>query len=85
MKKLSINEIEKKADELNRIAPHPDGYTYRIDFASCYGGYRLVSVNPKNGGHSDAFGKSECCTRVSKKEFIAYLDGLLAGLNIDRP
>ena len=85
MKKLSMNPIEKKVAELNRIAPHPNGYKYIIDFASCYGGYRLVSVNPKNGGHNGAFGESSCCPRVSKKEFIAYLDGLLAGLNIDRP
>ena len=76
--------IEKKVDELNRIAPHPAGYKYAIDFASCYGGYRLVSVNPKNGGHYDAFGKSSCCARVPRKAFIAYLDGLLAGLNNDR-
>ena len=79
-----MKEIEKKVDELNRIAPHQNGYKYRIDFASCYGGYRLVSVNPKNGGHSDAFGKSSCCARVPRKAFIAYLDGLLSGLKAGR-
>lgn len=79
-----MNIIESKVTELNSIAPHPRGYRYAADFASFYGGYRLVAVNPENGGHSDAFGKSSCCKRVSRKEFIAYLDGLLAGMKADR-
>jgi hypothetical protein len=75
-----MKETEKKVDELNRIAPHQNGYKYRIDFASCYGGYRLVSVNPKNGGHNGAFGESSIAPRMPRKEFIAYLNGLLNGL-----
>lgn len=75
-----MNPIEKKVEELNKIAPHQRGYRYAADFASCYGGYRLVAINPENGGHAGAFGKSSCCNRMQRKDFIAYLDGLLAGL-----
>lgn len=47
-----------------------------IDFASCYGGYRLVMVDVKNGGHYGVFGQSSCCSRISKKEMVCYLNGL---------
>ena len=79
MKKLTMNQIEKKVDELNRIAPHPDGYRYKFDFIARYGGYRLFASDTE-GTHYGAFGESSCCPRMPRREFIAYLNGLLAGL-----
>ena len=75
-----MRTIETLVSRLNEIAPDKRGYLYYSDFASCYGGYRLVAVNPNGGGHAGAFGKSSCCDRVSKKEFVAYLDGLVSGV-----
>jgi hypothetical protein len=48
-----------------------------MDFASSYGGYRLVMVDVSSGGHYGAFNQSSCCRRMSKKEMVAYLNGLL--------
>lgn len=47
-----------------------------IDFASCYGGYVLMIVNKTTS--QSYFDKMQ---RLPKKEFIAYLDGLIYGLS----
>ena len=51
-----------------------------LDFAACYGGYRLVMIQSGSGGHYGAFGKSSACSRMKAKEFICYLDGLIEGI-----
>ena len=56
----------------------------QLDYNSIYGGYRLVNVNVNGGGHSGAFGKSDCCARLSNKEMTLYLNGLLNGLEIQK-
>jgi len=53
----------------------------QLEYNSAYGGYRLVNVLVKNGGHNGAFGESSSCARVSKKEMQSYLNGLLNGLS----
>jgi hypothetical protein len=52
-----------------------DSYVW-IDHASVYGGYRMISVNLVSGCHNGIFGKSSACNRMTKKEFICYLEGL---------
>jgi len=81
MKTPKLSEIEQLVSTLNEIAPDKRGYRYYAEFASCYGGYRLVAVNPVGGGHAGAFNQSSCCARVPKKAFILYLNGLIAGIN----
>lgn len=54
-----------------------------VDFASCYGGYRLVNVSVNGGGHSGAFNKSGCEARVSKKQFLMYLGALVMNEHIE--
>jgi hypothetical protein len=66
---LAIN----KEDAINK---NQDKYIY-CEFASCYGGYRLVMVGVSNGGHYGAFNESSCCSRRGKKEMVSYLNGLL--------
>lgn len=52
-----------------------------IEFSSDYGGYRLVKVNVKTGGHSSSFiNMSDVSPRLSYKEFYNYLRGVYAGL-----
>ena len=54
--KLSGISTEKKEGEK---------YHLYLEFAACYGGFRLVMVNNENGGHLGAFGESSCCERLS--------------------
>lgn len=51
-----------------------------LEFASHYGGYRLINVGVKNGAHYGAFGESSICARKSKKEMTSYLEGLYSGI-----
>jgi hypothetical protein len=67
-------------DAVNKNA---EMYLY-IEFASCYGGYRLVNVLIKNGGHCGAFGESSCCSRKSLKEMTNYLEGILYGIKYSK-
>lgn len=52
-----------------------------IEYASAYGGYRLVNVGVNNGAHYGAFGNNGCESRLKYKEMVIKLEGILAGLN----
>lgn len=52
-----------------------------IEYASPYGGYRLVNVGVNNGAHYGAFGWNGCESRLKYKEMVIKLEGILAGLN----
>lgn len=67
-------EIKNKVERLKELT----GINIKVDFAACYGGYRLVKVI-KGGAHAGCFGKSSTCNRIPVKEFSAYLDGLIYG------
>lgn len=54
-----------------------------LEYAACYGGYRLVRVNVSNGSHSGAFGGSSVETRLKASEMAAYLRGILSGLSFN--
>ena len=51
-----------------------------LEYARHYGGYRLVNVLVKNGGHCNAFGESCSGSRKSNKEMTNYLEGLYNGI-----
>lgn len=55
-------------------------YYLELEYASHYGGYRLINVNITNGGHRGAFGESASCSRRSLKVMTAYLDGIYNGI-----
>ena len=66
--KKELENLLKIISELSGISTEKkDGEKYHLylDFASCYGGYRLVKVNNETGGHFGAFGESSCCERLS--------------------
>ena len=81
MKKLNtiLEEIATKLDlatnKQDAINKGQDRYLY-LEYASHYGGYRLVNVSVKNGGHYGAFGESSTCTRMPLKQMEAYLNGI---------
>ena len=62
--KLSGISTEKKEGEK---------YHLYLEFAACYGGYRLVMVNNETGGEFGAFGDSSCCQRLSAGKMAAKL------------
>jgi hypothetical protein len=51
-----------------------------LEYSSHYGGYRLVNVGIKNGGHYGAFGESSACSRRSLKDMTSYLEGIYNGI-----
>lgn len=51
-----------------------------VEYASCYGGYRVCSVSVEHGGHSGALGESSICARRTKSKMIAFLNGYLNAL-----
>ena len=55
------------------------GYEYKVDYNSSYGGYRLENI-PNT---TYCFTKSAICDRMSKKEFIAYIEWLIGGLRFN--
>jgi hypothetical protein len=73
---LLTNEATSKEEAINKGLNR----YLAIDFASCYGGYRIVNVNIGSGGHSGALNQSSCCKRMSKKEMINFLSDVLTGL-----
>lgn len=54
----------------------------QLEYAACYGGYRVVMVNITNGGHSGAFGLSSACERISFNEMQHFLSGILIGMEL---
>ena len=52
-----------------------------VEYASHYGGYRVVMVDVSNGGHGGALGESSSCARRSKSKMIDFLQGYLNALN----
>ena len=66
-RKSELQSLLAEISKLSGISTEKkDGEKYHLflDFASCYGGYRLVKVNNENGGHFGAFGDSSCCERL---------------------
>lgn len=56
-----------------------DKFLY-IDYASVYGGYRLINVNVEGGGHSGSVMGSSVEKRVTYANFCYGLTALIAGL-----
>ena len=66
-RKSELESLLKSISELSGISTEKkegEKYHLYLDFAACYGGYRLVRVNNENGGHFGAFGDSSCCDRL---------------------
>lgn len=59
-------------------------YLY-LEYASVYGGYRVVMVNVIGGGHSGALGESSCCSRRRASEMYNFLSGVLTGIQSTYP
>ena len=80
-RKSELQNLLHTISELSGISTDKkegEKYHLYLDFAACYGGYRLVMVNNESGAHLGAFGESSCCERLSagkmadKLRTIAY-------------
>jgi hypothetical protein len=86
-----MKQIEKLVSEIalikgfatNKDEAINNGLTeyIEVEFASCYGGYRINMVQVKNGAHHGALGESSACPRRTKGKMIEYLEAYINGLN----
>lgn len=78
MKKLTRQEkLNLLLEDVSSLVPAGEGYHYEIEYASVYGGYRLVKVNDKNGGHSGCFGGNGCEARVNFETMVVKLNAII--------
>ncbi len=69
-----MKELKEKLEVIKSLTGRQN---ISISYASCYGGYKLVYIT-ENNGESDVCGHM----RVSRKEFIKYLDGVIDSFEI---
>ena len=70
--------LDAKLKEVQQLCPAPTRHYYFVDYAACYGGYRLVMVNESNGGHSGAFGGNGCEERINFASMMMKLETIIA-------
>lgn len=69
-----MKELEEKLEVIKALTGRRN---LGISYAACYGGYKLVYL-------TDKFGEADVCRRmrVSRKEFVRYLDGIIDSFEI---
>ena len=77
MDRITRKDIAKKVESLKVLSGNSELF---VDYNPVYGGYRLVGVYENTGGHYGVFGMSDCCKRMSAREFWQLLVGLETGL-----
>ena len=79
IKKDNLNKYVKKIGELLNISTTKEHKPYlTYEYASIYDGYRLILITEK-GGYSKVLGLSSIEPRLSYKEFICLLKGVVLG------
>ena len=84
-RKSELQSLLAEISKLSGISTEiKEGEKYHLflDFASCYGGYRLVKVNNENGGHFGAFGESSCCERLRAGKMADKLRTIVHALEV---
>ena len=79
-RKSELLSLLQSISELSGISTDKkegEKYHLYLDFAACYGGYRLVMVNNETDGHFGAFGDSSCCERLSAGKMADKLRTIL--------
>lgn len=80
---IAENNPNVSAWEAQAIKRGHDKYL-QLEYAACYGGYRVVNVKIGNGAHYGAFGMSSCVKRLSFTEMYHMLSGILIGLEMNK-
>lgn len=73
------NKTGKATSRANAEAIGADRYL-SLEYASAYGGWRVVNVGVKNGAHYGAFGGNGCEARLSASKMYKKLSDILAGI-----
>ena len=68
-------------DKETAIATNKDKYLY-LEYASVYGGYRVINVGINNGAHYGALGGNGCETRLTAKKMEIKLNAILTTLDL---
>lgn len=74
---MARSKYRKEIEELIEYLNNKTGMNYMTDYAPHYGGWNLYRLNERNGHCSGLYGFDY---RRSNKEMVAYLRGLLIGL-----
>jgi hypothetical protein len=92
--KTTKKQIETKLQYIAKLANLPTSRQQAIEmnqdkylqceYASCYGGYRLINISVESGGHFGAFGLSSTMGRLKANEFYNFLDGIEATLQYSK-
>jgi len=75
------NKTGKAISQEDAATLGTDRYLY-LEYASVYGGWRIVNIGVSNGAHYGAFGGNGCEARVSAKRMFERLTGILDGLKM---
>ena len=84
-RKSELQNLLQTISELSGISTDKkegEKYHLYLDFAACYGGYRLVKVNNETGAHLGAFGDSSCCERLSAGKMADKLRTIVNTLQV---
>ena len=83
-RKSELQDLLRSISELSGISlevKEGEKYHLYLEFAACYGGYRLVRVSNENGGHFGVFGDSSCCERLPAGKMAEKLRTILNTLD----
>ena len=84
-RKSELQNLLQSISELSGISTdikEGEKYHLYLEFAACYGGYRLVMVNNETGAHLGAFGDSSCCERLSAGKMADKLRTIVNTLQV---
>ena len=74
---MARSKYRKEIDGLIEYLNNKTGMNYMTDYAPYYGGWNLYRLNEHSGHSTGIYG---FYTRISSKEMIAYLRGILLAL-----
>lgn len=74
---MARSKYRKEIEELIESLNNKTGMNYMTDYAPHYGGWNLYRLNEHSGHDTGLCGFDR---RLSSKEMVAYLRGLLVGL-----
>lgn len=74
---MARSKYRKEIEELIEYLNNKTGMNYTTDYAPHYGGWNLYRLNEHSGHCSGMYGFDY---RLSNKEMVAYLRGLLVAL-----
>lgn len=91
---ITKKDLQKKLEEIaaitgeatseqDAISKGKDKYLY-LEYASVYGGYRVVNVRLKSGSHSGAFNGNGIEARLKAKDMWSRLTAILTGLELSK-